>query len=161
MFFFRRFIMASFLSLHFSELTFLSKDYIFAPQTRSHSKYRYVTNLKKNQTKTTKVCSCIVNIRPTSFKGDIRRVSDRVPANFARTSNVSKLLHVFASWSLLTIFSTSRSLATSPNKSSTSTFEKNKKIKELLVADLTWINYLTICTVFPTGSQNWAKNLGD
>lgn len=155
MFFFRRFIIASFLSLHFSELTFLSKDYIFAPQTRSHSKYRYVTNLKKkNQTKTTKVCSCIVNIRPTSFKGDIRRVSDRVPANFERTSNVSKLLHVFASWSLLTIFSTSRSLATSPNKSSTSTFEKNKKIKELLVADLTYINYLTVCTVFPTGSQN-------
>lgn len=47
MFFFRRFIIASFLSLHFLELTFLSKDYIFAPQTRSHSEYRYVTNLKK------------------------------------------------------------------------------------------------------------------
>ena len=58
-------------------------------------------------------------------------VSDWLPTYFPRISNVSKLLQVFASGSLFAIFSTSRSAATSPNRSSTRTCKgTNQQMKE-------------------------------
>ena len=76
----------------------------------------------------------------TSFRGDTNTTNDVDPTSRAMISKESKLRHDFASGSLLAIFSTSRSLATSPKRSTMRTY--NEEIFLKIIRSLIIINYI-------------------